>query len=125
MEALNINASERKLAVSLDPVTGKLSFTGRSLPEDAKAFFNPIVNWLHDYALAPAERTECSLKMEYFNSSSRKCFVDVFRMLDSIREAGHKVVIIWYYEEDDDELLDIGEKYQSIYKMIEFQLIPY
>ena len=46
-------------------------------------------------------------------------------MLDAIREAGHKVVIIWYYEADDDELLDIGEKYRSIYKMIEFELIPY
>ena len=125
MEALNIKASERKLAVSLDPETGKLSFTGRSLPEDAKAFFNPIINWLQEYGKAPAARTECSLKMEYFNSSSRKCFADVFGILDSIRKQGNVVVIIWYYEQDDDELQDIGEKYKGIYEMMEFQIIPY
>ena len=124
MEDLNIQASERKLAVSLS-CSGKLSFTGRSIPEDAKAFFTPIVNWLQEYALAPAPRTECSLKMEYFNSSSRKCFVDVFHILDSIRKQGNTIVIIWHYEEDDDELKEIGEKYRSIYEMMEFQLIPY
>lgn len=124
MEDLNIQASERRLAVSLS-CSGKLSFTGRSIPEDAKAFFTPIVNWLREYAQSPPPRTECSLKMEYFNSSSRKCFVDIFSVLDLIRQQGKTVVIIWHYEEDDDELKSMGEKYRNIYDKMEFQLLPF
>ena len=125
MEALIIHPTERHLAISLKPDTGKLSFNGRSLPEDSKAFFNPIIKWLQEYAKNPAPLTECSLKMEYFNSSSRKCFVDVFSVLNTIRKNGHAVTIIWNYEEDDDELKDMGEKYSSIYKDITFELHPY
>lgn len=121
MDALLIKPTERTLAVSLIAETGKFIFEGRSLPEDGKAFFIPILWWLNEYALKPAPETECSFQMDYFNSSSRKCFTDVFNVLDSIRENGYAVKIIWLFEEEDDELKEIGEEYQKLYNL-DFQL---
>jgi len=124
MDALIIKPTERLLSISLVAETGKFVFEGRSLPEDGKGFFTPIVEWLKQYALNPAAQTECSFKMEYFNSSSRKCFADVFKILDSIREKGNAVTIIWYYEDDDDELREMGEGYETIYDL-DFQFRSY
>ena len=124
MDSLIIQPTERFLSVSLIAETGKFSFEGRSLPENGKEFFNPILDWLKKYALNPAAQTECTFKMEYFNSSSRKCFVDVFAVLDSIRLKGHSINIIWQYEEADDELKEMGEEYQNIYDL-DFELRPY
>lgn len=117
MDSLIIKPTEKFLGVTLDAKTGKLSFEGRSLPEDGKEFFMPIISWLQQYAQKPQSRTECCFKMEYFNSSSRKCFVDVFDVLDSIREKGSEVVVVWQYEEGDDELKEMGEEYESLYDL--------
>ncbi|MBI3501214.1 MAG: DUF1987 domain-containing protein [Bacteroidetes bacterium] len=124
MEPLIIEPTEHLLSVSLVAETGKFIFEGRSLPEDAKKFFIPIIKWLEQYALSPASQTECSFKMEYFNSSSRKCFSDVFKVLDAIREKGNAVRVIWFFEEDDEELKEIGEAYESSTDL-DFQFLPY
>lgn len=124
MEPLIIQPTERYLSVALVAETGKLVFEGRSLPEDGKLFFAPIITWLEKYALKPAERTLCIFKMEYFNSSSRKSIVDVFGILDSIREKGHAVSILWMYEKGDDELLEMGEEYKNLFEL-EFEFKEY
>ena len=117
MESLIIEPTDKFLSVSLVAETGKLTFSGRSLPEDGKRLFTPVVDWLHEYANKPAAQTECTFKMEYFNSSSRKCFVDVFNILDSMREKGNAITIIWYYEDGDDDLKEMGESYENLYDL--------
>ena len=121
MEALIIKPTDRSLSVSLTPETGKFIFSGRSLPEDGKAFFAPILDWLKKYSLKPSPLTQCVFRMEYFNSSSRKCFVDVFNILEGINENGHSITIIWQYEAGDDELKEIGEEYKDLYDL-DFEL---
>lgn len=120
MDALIIQPTESLLSVSLVAETGKFVFSGRSLPEDGAKFFTPIFRWLEAYALAPADKTQCTFQLEYFNSSSRKCLTDILKILDSIREKGHSVTIIWDSEEEDDEMKEMGEKYQSMFSL-EFQ----
>lgn len=124
MEPLIIKPTDRLLSVSLIPETGKFVFEGRSLPENAKKFFISIMQWLEQYSLSPAAKTECSFKIEYFNSSSRKCFSDIFKVLDAIREKGHVVSIMWFFEAEDDELRKIGEAYEGMCDL-DFQFLPY
>lgn len=124
MDALIIESAGRLPAVSLVAETGKLLFSGRSLPEDGRGFYLSIVSWMEHYSLNPAPKTECSFRMEYFNSSSRKCFTDIFKLLSSMHEKGNAVKIIWYHEEVDDEMRDMGEWYQNIFKL-DFQFRSY
>ena len=124
MDSLIIKPTELLPAISLNEKTGQFVFYGKSLPEDGKVFYTPVVRWIEEYSHAPAVRTQCSFKMEYFNSSSGKCFADIFKIFDSIREKGHVVTIIWNYDEEDEEMKEMGEHFQSIYKL-DFQFRAY
>ena len=61
--------------------------------------------------------------MEYFNTSSSKCILDVFKKLESIADS--EVSIKWFYEEDDEDMLEAGEDYEAIidlkFEMIEVE----
>ena len=55
--------------------------------------------------------------MEYFNTSSSKCILDILRKLEKIHEAGGNVTVTWFYEEDDEDMQEAGEDYQRIVKV--------
>ena len=58
------------------------------------------------------------MQLEYFNTSSSKCILDVFKKLENLHNKSvAEVVINWYYEEDDEDMLEAGEDYQSILKL--------
>jgi hypothetical protein len=81
------------------------------------------VDWLEEYGKGPAALTKVNIQLEYFNTSSSKCILDVFKKLEAIYKAKNEVIINWYYEEDDEDMLEAGEDYESIirvpFKMIE------
>ena len=85
-----------------------------------------MVDWLDEYWQSPQEKTEVHVQLEYFNTSSSKCILDLFKKLESIAKQGHDVTIKWYYEEDDEDMLEAGEDYQSIisvpFEMIETEV---
>ena len=124
MEPISITGTSKTPTVSFES-NGKLEIKGRSIPENSVEFYRPMVDWLEQYLSSPAQLTEVSIKLEYFNTSSSKCILDVFKKLEAIYKSGNDVVILWYYEEDDDDMLEAGEDYQSIikvpFKMIEMK----
>ncbi len=122
MKQLIIKATSKTPFIKFDPETGILEIKGRSIPENAIEFYKPLVEWLNEYAENPKEKTEVHIQLDYFNTSSSKCILDIFKKLESIHKKGHPVVIKWYYEEDDEDMLEAGEDYQSILK-IPFEMI--
>lgn len=102
---------------------GKLLIKGRSIPENSIEFYKPIIDWIGSYGGAPQGTTEVNIQLEYFNTSSSKCILDVFKKLETL--AGTEVKVNWYYEEDDEDMLEAGEDYQAIidlpFKMIEVE----
>lgn len=125
MEPISIEGTPKTPTVSFDATTGKVEIKGRSIPENSIEFYKPLVDWLEEYGKSPKGMTEVHIQLEYFNTSSSKCILDVFKKLESIAKAGNDVVINWYYEEDDEDMLEAGEDYQSIikvpFKMIEIE----
>lgn len=123
MEALAIEGTAKTPNVKFDPVQGSIEIKGRSIPENSIEFYKPLVDWLEEYGKAPAALTKVNIQLEYFNTSSSKCILDVFKKLEAIYKAKNEVVINWYYEEDDEDMLEAGEDYESIirvpFKMIE------
>ena len=97
---------------------GKLKISGRSIPENSTEFYSPVLNWLDDYSSNPSKETLLTIELEYFNTSSSKCLLDVFRKLEPLH-AGKKsdVRVLWKYEEDDEDIMEAGEDYQSIIKL--------
>ena len=123
MEPLSIEGTTKTPTIKLDPKTGTIEIKGRSIPENSIEFYRPIVEWLEEYAKFPNKKTTVNIQLEYFNTSSSKCILDIFKKLESIKRARNEVIINWYYEEDDEDMLEAGEDYESIirvpFKMIE------
>jgi hypothetical protein len=123
MEPLTIEGTAKTPNVKFEGDQGFIEIKGRSIPENSIEFYKPLVDWLEEYGKGPAALTKVNIQLEYFNTSSSKCILDVFKKLEAIYKAKNEVIINWYYEEDDEDMLEAGEDYESIirvpFKMIE------
>jgi hypothetical protein len=125
MENLVLEGSPKTPTIKFNPEEGKLLIQGRSIPENSIDFYKPLVDILEEYAGNVKPATRVDIVLEYFNTSSSKCILDVFKKLEKINEAGGGVAINWHYEEDDEDMLEAGEDYQAIinipFKMVEIE----
>jgi len=124
MENLKHEGSSKTPEVDFNS-SGELLLKGRSIPENSIEFYKPLIEWLEAYAESPSSTTVLSVQLEYFNTSSSKCILDVFKKLEAV--SGSEISIKWYYEEDDEDMLEAGEDYDAIidlpFEMIEVEEI--
>ncbi len=125
METIIREGTPKTPYVRLDGENGLVEIKGRSIPENSVEFYKPLIDWLEKYGSEPSNETNVNIQLEYFNTSSSKCILDIFKRLELIHKKGNPVEINWYYEEDDEDMFEAGEDYQSIisipFKMIEME----
>lgn len=125
MAPLQLEGSSKTPHVHFDPGTGYLELKGRSIPENSIDFYKPLIDWVDRYGREPREKTTLHMQLEYFNTSSSKCILDLFKKLENVRAAGNEVVVLWHYEEDDEDMLEAGEDYAGIinvpFRMIQIE----
>jgi hypothetical protein len=117
MGKISVEGTSKTPTVLFDSEAGVMELKGRSIPENSIEFYKPIVESLDDYSNGPQSSTKVEIQLEYFNTSSSKCILDLFKKLEAIHKAGNQVSINWYYEEDDEDMLEAGEDYQAIIKV--------
>jgi hypothetical protein len=125
MEPISIEGTAKTPTIKFEYEKGFLEIKGRSIPENSIEFYKPLIDWLDKYSTSPQNNTNVNIQLEYFNTSSSKCILDVFKKLESIHNKGSQIVINWYYEEDDEDMLEAGEDYQAIinvpFKMVQIE----
>lgn len=114
MDILNIPESPDTPAVNLDPTTGIIEMSGKSLPENIKEFYGPIINWLTAYSASPQPQTLLRMRMDYFNTASSKMIMEILEVLDRMHLNGHNVKVEWRYSVDDEDMLESGEDYAAL-----------
>ena len=123
MDTLSIEGTPKTPTIRFDGAKGIIEIKGRSIPENSIEFYKPLVDWLEAYAKETQPQTQVNIQLEYFNTSSSKCILDVFKKLEAIHKANQGVTINWFYDEDDEDMLEAGQDYESIiripFKMIE------
>lgn len=127
MEKLFIKPTHITLEIILSPDENKFSITGVSSPEDVRALYYPVTEWLEkfldeirrgDYRkFSEADPLTFRVDLSYFNSASAKFLFDILLRLKNISEAGVTVVTEWYYEEDDIDMKEAGEDISELVKM--------
>ncbi len=122
MEAISIEGTAKTPTVKFDAQAGIFEIKGRSIPENSIEFYKPLVDWLDEYGKGPLPLTQVNVQLEYFNTSSSKCILDVFKKLEAINKGKSEVIVNWYYEEDDEDMLEAGEDYESIIR-VPFKMI--
>ncbi|GAB7536853.1 DUF1987 domain-containing protein [Burkholderia sp. 22PA0099] len=99
----------------------QLAIKGESYPENAAAFYAPIIEQLGQYldASSGAEIT-IDVALTYFNSSSTKMLFSIFDSLDQAAQSGSHVALNWYRDEEDETIAEFGEELKADFGAIEF-----
>lgn len=122
MDDIRIEGSPKTPTVNFLAQEGVLDIKGRSIPENSIEFYKPLIDWIESYSKSPQNKTTVNIQLEYFNTSSSKCILDLFKKLEAVN---NEIVINWFYEEDDEDMLEAGEDYDAIinipFKMIEIE----
>jgi hypothetical protein len=108
MEKLTIEPTLNSPGVVLDPGEKLFEFSGESRPENVRNFYMPILEWLEQFAAGDTGPCTFKFNLEYFNSTSAKYILDIFKILHSIQESGADVGVKWHYEEDDEDMYEVG-----------------
>jgi SiaC family regulatory phosphoprotein len=114
MENVFIEGTDRTPQVELNFEKGILAISGRSITENPIGFYKKIEDYINEYTANPLPKTIFKVAMEYFNTSTSKCLVDIFKQLESLQSPEYQVLVEWYYEKDDEEIMDSGEDYKDI-----------
>jgi SiaC family regulatory phosphoprotein len=122
MENIKIQPTPKTPLVNFSASEHILELKGRSIPENSLEFFKPLIDWAEKFAIEATSDVNVHIQLEYFNTSSSKCLLDLFKRLENFSQ---KVTINWYYEQDDEDMLEAGEDYEAIinvpFKMIEVE----
>jgi len=110
---INIASTFKTPLIDGDINKGILKIAGKSLPEDAKAFFQPVRLWLANFYQTTASSIEVTIQLEYYNTASSKFLVNLLLQLEKL-QAQKSVVVNWIYDEDDIEMQETGEDFQNL-----------
>ena len=122
MNNIKMEGTAKTPDLSFDANTGVFDIKGRSIPENSVEFYKPILEWIDEYTKQTQPKTIVNIHLEYFNTSSSKCILDLLKKFEIIAKNGNDIVIRWQYEEDDEDMLEAGQDYQSIIK-VPFEMV--
>ena len=130
MEKLIIEPTFNSPSVILDSDSNLFDFSGESRPENVRKFYLPILEWLDSFAKEQSEMSKSArsssllvrFNFEYFNSTSAKYILDIFKALNVLNDLGIEILVKWLYEEDDEDMLEVGEEMSRMSKL-EFEYI--
>ncbi len=122
MEDLVLEGSEFTPRVNFSLQNKSLTIEGKSLPEDAREFYRPLIEWTNSIEGQPVESLEVKLFLSYFNSSSSKQLLKLFYALEDLNESGIKSTIQWSYKSSDLMMKEKGEELNELIEL-PFELV--
>lgn len=114
MNDLYIKGTDDTPEIKLLSEENKISISGMSLPEDVKAFYKPVLNWMEEYFGGENRDTAVTFNMTYFNTASSKMILDMLYIFKKAINNGFHINVIWSYDEEDEEMLETGQDYADI-----------
>jgi hypothetical protein len=125
MYNLSIEGTKNTPTINFDASMKVLEIYGDSIPEDPYEFYMPLFHWLEIVEDNPLKKLTVDVKLEYFNTSSSKCILDILKRFEEIHNNKNtEVTINWYYMTNDEDMGDIGEEYMNMLKL-PFNLLTY
>ena len=113
MTALQLDATSRTPAVTLDPSAGRLVLTGESYPEDVTSFYATLTSAISAYLDDGPGNLLTEIRLTYFNSSSARALMELLEQLDEAAGNGAQITIDWYCDPDDDITREFAEDIAS------------
>lgn len=98
----------------------ELSISGRSYMNNALVFYKGIISSIERMVI---NKLIVDVNLEYFNTSSSKCLLELFRLLERKYNEGADIRIKWEYQTQYLEMNEAGEDYRDLLRNIPFEII--
>jgi hypothetical protein len=90
-----------------------LSIKGESYPENAAAFYGPVIAACRPIWTAARSRDHRQRLAGLLQQLQHQDAVHLFDALNKAAMAGNQVRLNWYHDEDDDTILEFGQELQD------------
>jgi len=114
LQPLTLAATEDTPEVSFSASEGLFRLKGRSLPENAWQFYQPLIEWTRAYCAAIQQDTRIELHMDYFNSSSGRYLFEILTIMELESRDKSRFHVHWYAEAEDELMIEKGEELQGL-----------
>tara|TARA_Y100000589_G_scaffold306395_1_gene321096 strand:- start:40410 stop:40790 length:381 start_codon:yes stop_codon:yes gene_type:complete len=108
---LIIEGTYKTPTIHFDPEQGKLSITGRSIPEHPIKVYQPLIDAIEEYIKNPAPKTAVTIRLDYLNTHSIEVMMLILNLLAEAKDKSD-ITVYWQYEEEDEDMLFVGEDFQ-------------
>lgn len=95
--------------------TGDLKIEGISYPENPMKFYGQVIDWVKELKNQNTDKITLSVRLDYFNTSTSKLVLFIFKTIESMYLKDKKdVKITWFYNSGDEDMLESGDDYASL-----------
>ncbi|MCU0474199.1 MAG: DUF1987 domain-containing protein [Bacteroidales bacterium] len=118
MQKLHIEQTLTSPEIYLSPEENKFYIRGTSAPEDVRALYYPVIEWIRIFIddilegefkkFTDENPVRLQIDLSYFNSSSAKFLFDILNEFKRLLSSGTPVLVEWNYEEGDPDMEDAG-----------------
>jgi len=120
LKTLEVTSTETTPALNFNKEKNEFKIEGRSLMDDAEAFYKPLLEWMVEYSNSPNLKTEVFINLEYLNTVTSRQFLDLFKIMEGIPGAK----IIWQFSDEEEDLEEMGQELAELVKVpFEFRTI--
>ena len=124
MKKLYISPTKTTPEILLSPEENIFYIRGISSPEDVRAMYYPVIEWIKIFideilkgeknSYSPDFPLKFQINLDYFNSSSAKFLFDIFSDLKRLISSDVPIIVEWFYSEGDIDLKDAGKEIASL-----------
>ena len=85
--------------------SGVCEISGESFMEETGGFYQPLVEWVREYAKTH-DKIVFVFSLTYYNTSTSKWLLALLKELREMEKRGGSVSVTWYYTPDDIDMND-------------------
>jgi hypothetical protein len=118
MQKLFIKKTSNTPEINFSPDEKLFSITGTSSPEDVRALYYPVLEWLKNFiddiiaekykVFSGIVPVRLQIDLTYFNSSSAKFLFDILTEFKRLASVSVPVIVEWFYDIEDPDMKDAG-----------------
>jgi hypothetical protein len=120
MEDIHIEPTKNSPLVEFY-ASGKLIMAGSAYPENAREFFDPLIEWIMNLQTG---NVDFDLIIEYINTSAAKKLLEMLQKLERNSQIATRNVN-WFYQKWDTDSLETGQILSESLPGIRFKLTEY
>jgi hypothetical protein len=107
----------------LDPASNTYRIEGRSLPENAHQFYQPLIDWFAVLLSQKGQTVELDIYLDYYNSSTGRYLMELMLSLEE-GSRNNNIGILWRADAEDEIMLEKGEEYRVLLKIpVQIQVV--